>query len=139
MSQNENYTRHQSFNCSNNSGSNPHSSSQDGIPTSPKNNHRYSSSANSQPRLYASPEESDAVFPVFSTPTHMYLRPELNSQRYNTQSPKQQYAPSPVQTHYSATQKQQHNQNTPNGTQQQFTPNGYYEQNGSNPPSSPLR
>lgn len=142
MSQHEDYTRRQSY-SSNSSNSNQPRSSKDGVPTSntsPKSNHRYSSSAYSQPRHYASPEESDAVLPIFSTPTHMYLKQQLNFKNYNTSSPKQQYAPSPVQTHYSATQEQQqHNQNTTNGPQQQSTTNGYYEANGNNTPGSPLR
>ena len=58
-----------------------------------------------QPRHYATIEESDAVLPIFSTPTQMYIRQELNSQRY-APSPKQQYTASPVQNHRSANNQQ---------------------------------
>lgn len=132
MSQNETHTRSKSYSSSSN-GSKP---SQDygssSNPSSPRmsngnnNNFRYSSSAYTQARHYASPEESDAVIPVFSTPTHMYLKQALNSTTYASPSPKQQYAPSPTQKQYFPTQQQQQQQNyngTTNGTS-----NGYYEQ-----------
>ncbi|GAN08448.1 conserved hypothetical protein [Mucor ambiguus] len=55
-------------------------------------------------RRYATPEESDAVFPIFNTPTNMYLRKELNSQqRYAPTSQQQQpvYNNSPSTKYYS--------------------------------------
>lgn len=65
--------------------------------------HGYSSSVNQGLRHYASPEESEAVFPVFSTPTHMYIVQELNGQPRG--SP--QYTASPnMPAHYSPTQQQ---------------------------------
>jgi hypothetical protein len=109
----------------------------------PKN--RYSSpvmgnnGSSSSIRHYATPEESDAVLPVFNTPTQMYIKQELN-QRFATPSPKQQYAStsaasSPAQQqHYSGSQAQQA------FTQQSktYTPpttNGYAN---TKPPGSPL-
>lgn len=136
MSQNETHTRPKSYSSSSN-GSKP---SQDygSNPSSPRmsngnNNYRYSSSAYTQARHYASPEESDAVIPVFSTPTHMYLKQALNSTTYTNPSPKQQYAPSPTQRQYSPTQQQQ--QQNYSGTSNGVS-NGYYEQRTA-PSSSP--
>ncbi|CAO0790498.1 unnamed protein product [Mucor circinelloides] len=64
--------------------------------TSPsqKSQYRYSTGEYSKTstrisRRYATPEESDAVFPVFNTPINMYLRKELN--------PQQRYAPTSQQ------------------------------------------
>ncbi|KAK4517596.1 uncharacterized protein ATC70_000936 [Mucor velutinosus] len=45
-------------------------------------------------RRYATPEESDAVFPIFNTPTNMYLRKELNSQQRYAPTSQQQQQPS---------------------------------------------
>ncbi|KAG2195689.1 hypothetical protein INT47_012910 [Mucor saturninus] len=105
-----------------------------GVPVmanTPKTSHRYSSSAH-QPRHYASPEESEAVFPVFTTPTQMYIVQELNQQPRG--SP--QYTASPkMPTQYSPTQQQQQQQ------QQQQTYSGtksFPEPNPAYTPSSPL-
>lgn len=133
MSQNETHTRPKSYSSSN--GSKP-TQDYSSNPSSPKmsnnsNNFRYSSSAYTQTRQYASPEESDAVLPVFSTPTHMYLKQALNSTNYTNPSPKQQYAPSPTQKQYSPTQQQQQSYaGTSNGPS-----NGYYEQKTAAPGS----
>ncbi|KAF1807745.1 hypothetical protein FB192DRAFT_1270892 [Mucor lusitanicus] len=53
-------------------------------------------------RRYATPEESDAVFPIFNTPTNMYLRKELNPQQRYAPTSQQQpvYNNSPSSTAY---------------------------------------
>ncbi|KAI8647674.1 hypothetical protein BD408DRAFT_439118 [Parasitella parasitica] len=52
-------------------------------------------------RRYATPEESDAVVPIFNTPTNMYLKKDLNPQQRYASTPPQ--PPPPVQ-------QQQHQQ-----------------------------
>ncbi|KAI9484095.1 MAG: hypothetical protein EXX96DRAFT_500791 [Benjaminiella poitrasii] len=54
----------------------------------PKSQFRYSSQPRAS-RRYATPEESEAVFPVFTTPNDMYLKFDFNSQS-NYGSPSQQ-------------------------------------------------
>ncbi|KAI7903524.1 uncharacterized protein BX663DRAFT_485669 [Cokeromyces recurvatus] len=46
-------------------------------------------------RRYATPEESEAVFPVFTTPTDMYLNFNFSSQSNYTPSPQAAYRSSP--------------------------------------------
>lgn len=135
MSQETSYTRQRSYSSSNNTSKPLRSSDTTnsyGTSTSPKTGHRYSSSANGNlTRHYATPEESEAVIPIFSTPTHMYLRQELNAQSRGSPqytatpqytSPKQ----TPAQPPYSPTQPY-------SSTQQK---NGHYEP--AKPPGSPL-
>lgn len=107
-------------------GYNPHRYSS---PVS-SNSYNYSSSST---RRYATPEESDAVLPTFTTPTYMYIKQELN-QRHAIPSPKQQYAspsassPAQQQQGYTTQQQQKNYNTTP-------TTNGYTD---TKPPGSPL-
>lgn len=63
----------------------------------------------SSSRRYATLEESEAVLPVFNTPTNMYLRQEFNPQprftNSNTSSPNPQSRYTPQQTSSQAKSK----------------------------------
>lgn len=139
MSQETSYTRQRSYSSSNSNNVPKPARGPDGpsySSTSPKTGHRYSSSANGKlARHYATPEESEAVIPVFSTPTHMYIRQELNAQPRGspvyTASPKYTTT-TPTAQPYSPAQQQQ----TPSGNAKNFASNGYQE--SSKPPGSPL-
>lgn len=99
MSQQETYTKQESYKSSSymTEANNTYRNFPTNDHSSPKSQNRYSSpaqsplrtpSAQQQSRHYATPEESEAVLPVFTTPTHMYLRQELNpQQRYSPSQP----------------------------------------------------
>ncbi|KAI8063134.1 hypothetical protein BDF21DRAFT_455458 [Thamnidium elegans] len=147
MSQETSYTRQRSYSSSNSNSTPKPPRGPDGpsySSTSPKTGHRYSSSANGKlTRHYATPEESEAVIPVFSTPTHMYIRQELNAQPRGspvyTASPKYT-APTatPTTQPYSPSQQQQQQQQkqTLSGNAKNFAASGYQEP--TKPSGSPL-
>ncbi|GAA5802004.1 hypothetical protein HPULCUR_007464 [Helicostylum pulchrum] len=154
MSQETSYTRQRSHSSSNSNNVPKPARGPDGpsySSTSPKTGHRYSSSANGKlTRHYATPEESEAVIPVFSTPTHMYIRQELNAQprgspvytaspKYTaptapTASAKYTAPTAPTAQPYSPAQQQQQ---TFSGNAKNFASNGYQE-SSKPPPGSPL-
>jgi hypothetical protein len=141
MSQQETYTKQESYNSTTNpyiaEANYSYNNFQANAHSSPKSQHRYSSPAQSplrappapqQSRHYATPEESEAVLPVFSTPTHMYLRQELNpQQRYSPSQPGfSSPSPSSNNTHYNsaANARQNYSSTQQNQQQQSYTKSG---------------
>jgi hypothetical protein len=133
MSQQETYTKQESYSATASpymtEANYAYNNFQTNVHSTPKSQHRYSSpaqsplrtpSAQQQSRHYATPEESEAVLPIFSTPTHMYLRQGLNpQQRYSPSQAAYSSPASPNNTQYNSTTSARQNYSSTQQQQQQ--------------------
>ncbi|RCH91752.1 hypothetical protein CU097_005053 [Rhizopus azygosporus] len=76
--------------------STPDNKSSANVPKKPPRSTKAEYASTECKRHYASPEESDDAIPIFTTPTNMYIRDELNPRpRFTSPRPRHQYTYSP--------------------------------------------